>query len=151
MVHRPSGGHLDLSQASQTASSIKAALDLCSEAAKGKLMSPEAQQQAEQILCLPIAASCVLASASIHLQSSQKWREMASHQSVGTCFHALIGIVIPRQPLLLFKVCFHFPLIWRLHLSCLPDMSSACVVKALPEVLMMQSSQKTLSVSGQMQ
>ncbi len=67
-------------------------------------MSPQAQHEAEQILCLPIAASSVLASASGHLQSSQKWREMATHQSIGTCFHALMAIVIPRQPLLLFKV-----------------------------------------------
>ena len=67
-------------------------------------MSPEAHQQAERILSIPVAASCVLASASSHLQSGQRWREMASHQSVGSCFHALIAIVIPRQPLLLFKV-----------------------------------------------
>ncbi|KAK9864357.1 hypothetical protein WJX84_002228 [Apatococcus fuscideae] len=46
---RPSGGDLDLSRTQETAISINAALELCSEAVKGKSMSPAAQEAAEQL------------------------------------------------------------------------------------------------------
>lgn len=101
---RSSGGPLDLSQAAETAGSIEAAMALSSGAAKGNILSSADQLAAQQVLASPIAASGVLASASAHLQSSQKWRETTSHDAAGGAFKLLIARIIPRHPLLLFKV-----------------------------------------------
>ena len=102
---RTTGALLDLSLAAPTAGSIQAALALCAGAANGKELTSTDQQAARQVLSSPIAAIGVLASASTHLQSSQKWREGTSHDAVGGAFKVLIGFIIPRHPLLLFKVC----------------------------------------------
>lgn len=102
---RSSGGTLDLSQAAETAGSIESAMALSSGAAKGNILDSADQQKAQQVLASPIAASGVLASASAHLQSSQKWREAGSPcDAAGGAFKLLIASIIPRHPLLLFKV-----------------------------------------------
>jgi TH1 protein len=74
-----------------------------SAALQGQKLTPQQASEAETVLQTPVAAAGVVHSMEVQLSRADYWREL-THLDAGPTFLALLGMIIPRHPLLVPKV-----------------------------------------------